>query len=174
MSLTSDIVKIQRWAGTVPDGNFGPVSAQAVVQKLGLEAQPDEEPEWHIGKASSFADPRDIAAFRRCKLQGKTDQQCFKVGDNGIGVWGQDTTTPEPACALPPDDMIEKFGTISGARNAKVIVRGNGKEVVCVVKDRMPWRKNIANGATIDLNPGAVQALGLHPPIMIPAEWKWV
>src|SRR5688572_27886450 len=97
MSHVSDIIKIQRWAGAVPDGNFGPVSANAVVQKLGLDVLPDEEPEWRSGKASSFADPKDVAAFKRCKAQGKTDQQCFRVGDNGIGLWGDDTTTPEPA-----------------------------------------------------------------------------
>jgi len=38
--------------------------------------------------ASSFADPADVRAFKRCKAQGKTDQECFRVGDNGVGCWG--------------------------------------------------------------------------------------
>jgi len=37
----------------------------------------------------------------------------------------------------------------------------------------MPWKKNIHNGAGIDLNPDAVRALGLEPPIMVPAKWEW-
>jgi hypothetical protein len=55
-------------------------------------------------KASSFADPADIKAFRRCKAAGHTDQYCFSKGDNGIGAWGGDTTSDFPLCALPRDD----------------------------------------------------------------------
>ncbi len=174
MSHISDIIKIQRWAGTVPDGNFGPVSAQAVVQKLGLETQPNEEPEWHSGKGSSFADPADVRAFRRCKAEGKNDQQCFKVGDNGVGCWNDDTSEGSgPSCAIPPDDMEAKFGSVAGAKHAKVIVEAAGKTATVTVKDRMPWKRNITNGAVIDLNPDAAELLGLRPPFMVPVRWKW-
>ena len=121
--------------------------------------------------ASSFADPADVLAFRRAKLKGMTDQQAFKVGDNGIGCWGDDTTAPAPMCALPPEDW-RPLG--KKARGAKVLVRANGKQVVCELRDTMPRKRNITNGAGIDLNPAACYALGLKPPVMVRAEWEFV
>lgn len=121
--------------------------------------------------ASSFADPADVAAFKRCKAQGKTDQECFKVGDNGIGKWGDDTTANVAMCALPPEDW-EHLG--SKARGARVLVTANKRSVVAELRDTMPRKANIKNGAGIDLNPAAVAALGLKPPIMVPATWEWV
>ena len=122
-------------------------------------------------KASSFADPADVAAFRRCKASGKSDQECFKVGDNGIGCWGDDTTADKPMCALPPEDW-KPLG--AKARGALVLVKANGREVVCELRDTMPQKANIKNGAGIDLNPAAVKALGLRQPIMVAATWEWV
>jgi hypothetical protein len=60
------------------------------------------------------------------------------------------------------------------ARGAKVRVEANGMAVVCLLKDRMPHKRNIKNGCGIDLNPDACKALGLHPPIMVPATWEFV
>jgi len=37
----------------------------------------------------------------------------------------------------------------------------------------MPRKRNIRNGAVIDLNPAACKALGLNPPIKIRASWKF-
>jgi hypothetical protein len=127
--------------------------------------------------ASSFADLADVRAFERCKARGKSDQECFKVGDNGRGCWN-DITAQEvtPMCALPPDDVVERFGTFSSkARFAmvRVTVLKTGRSVVCVLADRMPWKKNIKNGAGIDLNPAAAKALGLKPPFLVPASWEW-
>lgn len=128
----------------------------------------------HRTKASSFADPADVAAFRRCKAKGKSDQECFKVGDNGIGCWGDDTSAGSgPSCALPPEDMIDRWGSVAKAKHRTVIVTANRHSVACILKDRMPSRKNIKNGAGIDLNPDAVKALGMKPPIMVAATWSW-
>lgn len=128
----------------------------------------------HCVKATSFADPADIAAFRRCKAQGKSDEECFKVGDNGIGCWGDDVTGPEPACALPPEDMMERWGSVNAAKHKPVLVRGAGQTVTCILKDRMPHRAHIKNGAGIDLNPAAVAALGKHPPLELQVNWQWL
>ena len=128
------------------------------------------EPLVHHVIASSFADPGDVARFHRCKRAGGTDQQCFKVGDNGIGCWGDDTTGPVPGCALPREDW-KPLGT--RAHGAKVIVTANGKTITCRLMDTMPSRANIKNGCGIDLNPAAVKALGLIPPIKIRATWSW-
>lgn len=135
----------------------------------------------HQVKASSFADPADVAAFKKCKRDGgywrkgvwnpgSSDEHCFACGDNGIGKWGDDTTAPIPMCALPPDDW-KPLG--QKARGAKVRVTASGKTIICELRDTMPWKKNIKNGAGIDLNPAAVKALGLKPPIMVPATWEW-
>lgn len=128
----------------------------------------------HQGKASSFADPSDINAFRRCKALGKSDQECFKVGDNGIGCYGDEVSEGSgPSCALPPEDSEERWGSVAKAKHKPVKVSANGKTVICILKDRMPHKKNIKNGAIIDLNPDAARALGLKPPFMVTASWNW-
>jgi hypothetical protein len=124
-------------------------------------------------KASSFADPKDIAGFRSCKAAGGSDQECFKKGDNGIGFCGADCTGPTPMCALPPDDWMPKWGGKQAANLKPVNVTINGKTVKCLMGDTMPHRENITNGAGIDLSPAAVAAFGLKPPIMVDAEWSW-
>lgn len=124
--------------------------------------------------ASSFADLADVRAFERCKAQGKSDRECFKVGDNGIGCWGDRTAQEDvPMCALPPEDIIAHCGTLKAGRGKPVQVSANGATVLCLLSDRMPAKKNITNGAGIDLNPAAAKALGLKPPFLVKAEWVW-
>lgn len=127
----------------------------------------------HQVMASSFADPADIAAFRKCKAQGNSDEFCFKLGDNGIGFMGDDCTTSTPMCALPVEDWMERWGSKQNARLKPVVVTANGKTVVCLLGDTMPRRANIKNGAGIDLSPAAVAAIGKKPPLMIAATWSW-
>ena len=162
----SKITEIQTILGVKADDQWGPKS-QAALDAL---TQPQRDAGLHKVKASSFADPADVRAFRRCKAQGKSDQECFKVGDNGIGKWGDDTTADVPMVALPPEDW-KPLGM--KARGAKVRVAANGREVICELRDTMPARKNIKNGAGIDMNPAACAALGLKPPVMISATWEW-
>lgn len=126
--------------------------------------------------ASSFADPADVRRFLAAKQAGKSDKEAFAVGDNGIGCFGHFTAQlTEPMCALPPDDMIAKFGSVKAAKGARVLVesRENGRHVVCILADRMPWKKNIKNGCGIDLNPAACKALKLKPPVRHPVKWTW-
>lgn len=158
------------------DGDFG-VGTFAGLRELDL-AQ-DEHEEDHplfasnLVKASSFADPADVRAFRACIRRGGSEQQCFKVGDNGIGLWGDDTTQNIPMCALPPEDWLARWGTKAAARGAGVVVTVGDREVRCELRDTMPHKANIKNGAGIDLNPAACKALGLTPPIMVTARWRW-
>lgn len=125
---------------------------------------------WKSVIASTFADPADIRAFRRAKARGLTDQQAFAYGDNGIGKWGDDTTKPEPMVALPPDDW--KF-LGEAARGRPVFVRRNGITIRAELRDTMPWKRNIRNGAGIDLNPAAAEMLGISIPGKARVEWKW-
>jgi hypothetical protein len=124
----------------------------------------------HSVKASSFADPADVRRFKACKARGGSDEECFKTGDNGIGCWGDDTTARVPMCALPPED----WRPVSHPRGKKVLVKCEGKEVVCELRDTMPKKANIHNGAGIDLNEAAWKALGHTPPQMRAATWEWV
>jgi len=133
--------------------------------------------------ASSFADPKDVEAFKACVARGNSQQWCLRKGDNGVGCWGDDTAqTKTPMCALPPDDMIQRWGSIEERRlkkipkiaaHRRVVVVVGEHFVVCILADRMPWRKNIRNGAGIDLNPAAAKVLGLKPPFLVPASWTW-
>lgn len=125
--------------------------------------------------ASDFASIKDLAAYRLAKARGLSDKEAFKVGDNGIGCWGDNTAQNDiPMCALPPDDMIARWGSIAAAKNHPVLVIINGKRVACKLADRMPWKKNINNGAGIDLNPAAISRFNLKSPMMVAAEWMWI
>lgn len=124
--------------------------------------------------ASDFA---SLAAYQRAKKRGLSDREAFAVGDNGRGCWGDLTAQDHtPMCALPPDEMIEWFGSIAKAKHArvKVVLPKTKQCVVCILADRMPWKKNIKNACGIDLNPAALRALGLKSPVKTEVEWNWV
>jgi len=125
--------------------------------------------------ASSFADPADVAAYRRAKAQGKSEREALRLGDNGIGCWGDDTTHADvPMCALPPEDWIAKWGPGDNARGRRVKVSYNGLTVIGELRDTMPERAHITNGAGIDLNPGFAQAFGFHIPFLVHnVTWEW-
>ncbi len=129
----------------------------------------------HSVIASTFADLADVVAFRKCRAQGKSEQECFKVGDNGVGCWGDNTAQSSvPMCALPPEDMEEHWGSTLKARRKLVSVTYKDRNAVCILADRMPRRANIKNGAGIDLNPAAVIKLGIPKGGMVRVIWKWV
>lgn len=171
----------QKLLGVADDGKFGKLTLGAFTA-LGEASDnsvwpPDVQLDGsiHKVKASSFADPADIRAFKAAKERGASDQQAFRVGDNGVGVFGDSVVEGTGAsCALPPEDMIEKWGSIAAAKHKPVEVTANNKTIVAVLKDRMPHKKNITNGAGIDLNPDACRELGFEPPIMVSATWRWV
>ena len=130
--------------------------------------------QWHKVNASSFADTADVAAYRRCKARGKSDQECFKVGDNGIGFTGMDCSREDkPMCALPVEVWAERWGKKINAAGRTVLVRYNGKVIAGVLGDTMPKLANIKNGCGIDLNPSFAKALGLRPPFKVAVEWAW-
>ena len=125
-------------------------------------------------KASSFADPADVVAFNKCKAKGKTDGECFAVGDNGIGKFGADTTSStRPMVAIHPTDATARWGSMHGAahRKVRVTVIESGKSVVATVEDQL------GKAGRIDLNPGAAKKLGLSIPIdpkTTDVLWEWV
>ncbi len=166
----SAIAKIQEILGVTPDGVWGPKS-QAALDFMIQAYQHGDDTGWHDVKASSFADPADVKAFKKCKTNGGTDAQCFKVGDNAIGLWGDSTAEGTgPSCALPPEDWQPFYHT---ARMKLVEVRVGDKTTVAQLKDTMPHKAAITNGAGIDMNPDLCQALGLTPPVMTKASWRW-
>jgi peptidoglycan hydrolase-like protein with peptidoglycan-binding domain len=180
MSTTESTKTIQRICGMTGgdvDGNYGPATAKAILATLGKcgLSDPGAALDIHNVKASSFADPADVAAFRRCKAQGNSDQVCFRVGDSGVGFTGMNCATEDVCiCALPPDNWREKWGSKENAAGKKVAVTHNGKRVIGILGDTMPALKNVKNGAGIDLNPGFAKAFGLTPPFMINVDWEWV
>jgi hypothetical protein len=174
-AIMSKIADIQEILGVEPDDVWGPQSQaalDALVRPGGI---------LHVGKASSFADPKDVEAFKKWFAKYKKDglsdhdaeKKAFAKGDNGIGCWGDDCTGATPACALPPEKMIDRWGSVDAAKHKPVLVTVEDKSVICVLKDRMPHERYITNGAMIDLNPGACAAFGLKPPIMVSATWRW-
>ena len=164
------IQQIQSLLKVTPDGTWGPKS-QAALDAATKPATACDD--WHAVKASSFADPEDVAGYLSAKAAGMSDVEAFAHGDNGVGCWGDDCASGDPMCALPPDDMVARFGSVAAAKHAGVLVRSADKEILCTLADRMPWKKNITNGCGIDLNPAACSLLGLRPPMTIQAAWKW-
>lgn len=115
-------------------------------------------------KATSFASLKDLAGFKKAKAEGMSDSQAFNHGDNGIGCWNDLTAQTHTAmCALHPDDMIAMYGSIEAARHRRILVvhKPNNRSAECIVGDRLPWERNTVNGASIDLNPAALDALEL-------------
>lgn len=156
------IKQIQAILGVVPDGIWGPKSQTALNREIGNTAG-------FSVTASSFADPADITAFKKCKATGKTDKQCFVVGDNGIGQFGKITAQEHtPMVAIHADVMIAKWGSINGAAHRAVIVKFKGKSIIATVEDRMSAK------GRIDLNPAAARLLRLKPPFLVPVTWGWV
>lgn len=125
--------------------------------------------------ATSFADRTDLALYHRLINEGETPAQARRLADNGVGKWGDDTTsTTIPMCALPRDDWVAKWGSGNQARGKTIRVAYKDKVIVCELRDTLPAKKNIKNGVGIDLNPAAVMALGLKPPIKVKnVKWEW-
>ena len=126
--------------------------------------------------ASTFADPEDVAAYRKAIADGKSRTEALKLGDDGVGKWGDDTTSSTvQMCALPPEDWETKWGRGQKARGKGVKVSYKGRTVVGELRDTMPHKRNIKNGAGIDLNPGYVAAFGLRPGFLLDGfEWDWL
>jgi hypothetical protein len=153
--------RVQTILGVDPDGFWGPKSQAALNNEVG------NHPGFSV-TASSFADPADVVAFEKCKAQGKTDQECFKVGDNGIGQFGKITAQEHTAMvAVHADDMKTRWGSIIAAAHRPVIVTVNDKTIDATVEDRIGVKDRI------DLNPAAAKALGLKPPFLVPCVWNW-
>lgn len=168
MTTTARIQRIQQKLGVEADGILGPNTLTAIERAIGMSGFVSKA--GTPVRASSFADPADVAAFRRCKAKGKSDQECFAVGDNGLGKWGADTTGRMPMCALPREEW-ENAGKTGGD---KVRVRYKGHESICELGDTMPKYENIENGAGIDMNPALCKALHLTPPVLVEGvTWEW-
>lgn len=155
------------------DGSWGPLTQAAIdIIRFGPHTVEGE----HRVLASSFADRADVESFHRCIANGGTEQQCFKVGDNGKGFGGLTDCTDEtiPYVALPFEDWMEKWGSRFDAIGKEIKVVANGKTVICKLGDTMPHRKNITNGCGLDMAVGAQKAFGFNPPFTTHVVWSWV
>jgi hypothetical protein len=165
------LTQIQGLIGTPQDGVWGSKSQKALntVLRNGDSAGGSGGNGPFKAKASSFADPKDVVDFKRCKAQGKTDRQCFKVGDNGVGAWGANTAqTTTPMVAVHKSDAVAKWGSFDGAAHRRVRVTVGGESTTAVVEDKL------GTAGRIDLNPAAARKLGLTPPFLKDCEWEWV
>lgn len=144
------------------DGIWGHTSQTALNAIIGEAAL-------FICDASSFADPADVIAFNKCKSQGKSDKQCFAVGDNGIGQFGKITAQDHtPMIAVHHDVMVSRWGSEHGAAHRPVEVMANGHTFTATVEDR------ISAPGRIDLNPACAKIAGLQPPFVVPCTWRWL
>ena len=158
----SKLQEIQAILDIKADGRWDLKSQAALNQELA-------QGEGFSMMASSFADPADMMAFKKCKATEKTDGQCFRVGDNGVGQFGKITAQEHtPMVGVHADDMRARWGSVSAAAHRPVSVAVKRKTVQATVEDRIGVK------GRIDLNPAAAKALGLKPPFLVPCVWKWL
>lgn len=150
-------------AASAPEATPSPEAPNPEVDN---NSNTSSEAPWNNVRATSFADPVDVAKFNECKALKKTDSECYKVGDNGIGKWGTNTSSNVPMCALPPKD----YKHLANPNGTLVEVQANGRTVICELRDSGPAEYT---GAGLDLNPGACAALGLTPPVSVSARWRF-
>ncbi len=166
------LAKIQGRLGVTADGFWGQESQKALLKVLAGTSEEAGGNGPFTAHVSSFADPKDVADFRACKATGKTDQQCFRVGDNGIGAFGKITAqTTTPMVAVHPSDATRRWGSMNAAAHRPVRVTVGDKSVVATVEDKL------GVAGRIDLNPAAARKLGLTPPIdpdRTVCQWEWV
>ena len=171
MTPKSFTILVQTRLGVLADAEPGAITLAALDKVLPPKEQPASAPTSALKfkcEASSFADPADIRAFNRCKATGKSDIQCFAVGDNGIGQFGKITAQEHtPMIAVHKTAMIAKWGTVAGAAHKRVKVSANGRIIEATVEDR------ISAPGRIDLNPACAKLLGLNPPFTVPCSWEW-
>lgn len=158
------IERIQKLLEVPADGRWGVISQGAFNSHLGQNGKVFSM------KASSYADPADLVAFNKCKAKGKSDNECFKVGDNGIGQFGKITAQEKTSMvAVHKDRMIERWGTVNGAAHRPVEVTINNRTFQATVEDR------ISAPGRIDLNPACLKLAGLQAPLdPTPCTWKWL
>lgn len=119
---------------------------------------------------TSFATYKDLVNYIKCLQAGNSTTFCYRKGDNGVGASG--TTTAQahtPMCALPPSELVKKWGTKRAAFGKKVCCKLLGKEVHCEVQD-------IGPSGVCDLNPAALIALGLNQETELSTNgtWEWL
>jgi hypothetical protein len=163
------LANIQKLLGVKDDGFWGPKSQQALNDEIEGAGGTGGGNGPFDAQASSFADPKDVEDFKRCKAQGKTDKQCFAVGDNGIGKFGKITAqTTTPMVAIHPSDAKKRWGSMDAAAHRTVRVTVGGRSVEASVEDQL------GVAGRIDLNPAAAAKLELNPPFLKVCTWEWV
>lgn len=126
------------------------------------------------GWGTIFASADDLEEYKKCKAEGMSDVEAFRYGDNCIGCW-DDPTGPGTgaSCALPPDDWHE-FGSAARKKPVKITVVETGKTVIAQLKDTLPPKAKITNGAVCDMNPDTCAALGLPSEgVKVKISWEW-
>jgi hypothetical protein len=69
---------------------------------------------------------------------------------------------------------MARWKTKAAARGKRVAVTYKGKTVIGELRDTMPAKAKIKNGAGIDLNPGFAKAFGVKQPFMLEnVDWAW-
>lgn len=128
-------------------------------------------------RLTDFADYTDLVALLDyCELKDVKPSVGIDrgVGDNGRGAWGDVTATDQVAmCALPKDQVLALFGSLSKGRGALIKISTSvtlqpPSYITAELRDIAP-----SGSGVCDLNPGAVKLLGLVHPVSTAGNWQW-
>lgn len=126
-------------------------------------------------QASTFADPKDIAAYKAAKARGLSEEDALKVGDNGVGSsrLGGIDTTKTVGVAIPPDVLEAQLGKDPAAwRKARVRVTIGDQTFLVPIVDEGPGSGPVSRGVGTDLS--APFAYGVGSKGMIPVNYEIV
>lgn len=119
---------------------------------------------------TSFATYQDLVGYIKCLQAGGSTNYCYNKGDNGVGASGKTTAQIHtPMCAIPPAEMIARWGSKKAAYGKVIECRLMGKTIRCEVAD-------IGPAGVCDLNPAALLRLGLSQDteLSVSGTWTWV
>lgn len=115
------------------------------------------------------ADPQDLHRYMTSRINGASHEEALKVGDHGLGTWGDNLATYKiPMVELPSDTPGIEPGRL-------VKVNGPDGSVIAKLAGVMPPTDQLKQNGTdvgIHVNPAAAMAVG-HSGGVVPLKWEW-
>jgi hypothetical protein len=168
MNATDELAPDNAVDAALPETQDNP--PQQTVPLPGSESlTPEFDASKEMGEQSAVAaitaDPQDLHRYQSARMNGVSHEDALKVGDNGLGTWGDNlASATNPMVELPE-------GTPGADQGRLVRVSGPSGSVIAKVAGLIP--QSDGHNVSIHLNPAAARATG-HPGGLVPVKWEYV